>query len=140
MSKRGRNLVLAVISLVLGSLLYVLFRSNTHLAKLCSCIPTVATAQLFFAGVHIPFLTVYLVDFLWGLSLCCGLLAIHDPGVKGKIVCAVAAFIWGCLWEMMQWLSVVGGTGDWLDVCMYFLAAFVGIIINLKERKHEKND
>ena len=30
----------------------------------------------------------YLPDFLWGCSLGCGLIAIHDPGIKGVIICA----------------------------------------------------
>ena len=129
MSKRGKNYALAVLSLTLGGLLYILFRPNTYLAVFCSNIPVVSYMQSLLADVHIPFFAYYFVDFLWGLSLCSGLIALHNPEIKGKIGCAAVALAWGSLWELLQRLDVVGGTGDWMDVFMYLLAAFVGLII-----------
>ena len=43
--------------------------------------------------------------------------------------------IYGCVWELLQWLSILGGTGDYLDIIMYLLASILCLIINLKERK-----
>lgn len=139
MSRRSRNLALAIASLVLGGLLYILFRPNTYVAVFCSGIPLVAFAQKAFAGVHNLFLTGYFVDFLWGLALYCGLLFLHDPEMEGRLGCAGVAFLSGCLWELLQWRHVVSGTGDWLDICMYFLSVIFGVIINLKEKKYEKD-
>ena len=135
MSKRAANLVLAAASLMLGGLLYVLFRPTTILAVLCGQIPIVLQIQMLFARHKCPVLSYYFVDFLWGLSLSSGLQAIHTPRKKGIIGFALLAFGWGCLWEVLQWLRVVSGTGDFFDVFMYFLAALISILINFKERK-----
>lgn len=134
MSKRVGNLVLATTSLVLGGLLYVLFRPATIVAHFFGQFPIVYRIQTFLEECNCSIAS-YIMDYLWGLSLSCGLMAIHNPTKKGTIWLALLAFGWGCFWEILQWLRIVSGTGDLLDICIYSLAAMTSIFINIKERK-----
>ncbi len=81
------------------------------------------------------FLMYYLPDFLWGFSLSCLLQAFCVYSFKGTVLCCCITAIYGCVWELLQWLSILGGTGDYLDIIMYLLASILCLIINLKERK-----
>lgn len=135
MTKRIRNVMIAVLALVAGGLIYILLRENTYIAQLFH-----HNKMISFLRQTIPidkwmWISFYLPDFLWGLALTCALIAVFMPTPKGVVLCGVAAALCGLSWELLQVSQLVRGTGDWWDVMMYFLASTTGILINLKERK-----
>ena len=132
MAYRTKNVLLCLAALFLGGLLYVFFRPNTHIAGM-------------FAFLHLPrlcasdFFKFYLPDFLWALSLSCGFIAIYCPKKSGVLFCAVGAFLFGLVWELLQYIEAVSGTADIHDIIMYFFASAICITINLKgDRNNEK--
>lgn len=137
MTLRKKNALFCFVSLTVGGLLYILFRPNTYVGEIFDVPASLATI----CQVRLPYaydlLCFYLPDFLWGLSLSCGLIAIHTPGTKGIALCAGASFLCGCAWEVLQFLHIVSGTADIHDVIMYLFASAVCIILNLKEIKRE---
>ena len=139
MSKRKLNIILGILALILGFLLYVLFRENVYIAKCFDNFEIVVQIRRCLLPYTSGFLKYYLPDFLWGFSLCCGLQAIYNPGIKGTIVCGCAAFFCGGIWEWLQYRTVVNGTGDVLDIMFYFLACISNIIVNLRREKNEEN-
>ena len=133
MSKRNANIWISFISLGFGFLLYVFCRPTTYIGSTLGGIPFIDTIQKIcslYAGNLFKF---YLPDFLWAFALGCGLIAIYVPKRTGVIICAAVSFLCGALWEMLQSVHLLRGTGDILDVAMYFLASMLCIIINLKE-------
>lgn len=139
MSKRRINILLGTMTLVLGFLIYIFFRTNTHIARAFDKIDWIVYIRRQLPGCSNDFIKFYLPDFLWGFSLNCGLMAIYDPRVKGGILCGCIALVSGCIWEILQYIGIVSGTGDVIDIIMYLLASIIHIIINLKERENEKN-
>ena len=135
MSKRKKNILFSLTALIVGCLLYVCLRKHTYIGSMVNGIGIVEKIrEKYMLQVH-NFYKFYLPDFLWGCSLGCGLIAIHDPGIKGVIICASFSFFCGLIWEILQYLKVLNGTGDIHDMIMYLLASAVCIIINLKETR-----
>ena len=58
----------------------------------------------------------------------CGLHVIFQPEICVSALCTVAVVIYGGVYELLQYLGVIGGTGDLWDVLMYILA---GITVNI---------
>lgn len=138
MSRRGCNILLAYISLLVGGTLYACFRSTTYIAIALRSIPGIATLSQKAAVISCDFLSYYFPDFLWAFSLCCALNAIHLPGRCITLLCGIGTVALGVLWEVLQYTHIVSGTGDLWDIFVYFLAALLATIINLGGRKHEK--
>ena len=125
MSNRQKYLLIAAACLLPGGLCYILLGKETHIA------------QLFYTPMHanLPvFFRSYLPDLLWGLSLSMCLMAVYDPRLPGCILCAVCAFVCGCLWELLQYTGAISGTGDLLDIGMYLLAGIFAILLSGKVR------
>jgi len=137
LSKRKKNILFSLTSLIAGGLLYVWFRKNTYIGGMLNGIGIVEIFREKYMFQVNDFFRFYLPDFLWGLSLGCGLIAIHNPRKKGVIICASYSFLCGIIWEILQHLEVLNGTGDVHDVIMYLLASVVCIIINLKETRRK---
>ena len=136
MSKQKKNTLLSILALVIGCMLYVWFRPNTYISRLLGWMNT-TQAPPFCSPFIRDLFRFYLPDFLWAFSLSCGLIAIHNPGTTGIIICALAAFLLGAVWELLQHLGVVSGTADIHDAIMYLLASTLCIIFNVKEKKQK---
>ncbi len=121
----------AAIALFLGAASYVVLRDSTHLHKLLSFVVTmrhaVSPVGLFVGG--------YLPDFLWGYSLAMALYAACLPTRRYAYVPAMLSVVCGFLWELLQRLAVVSGTGDIADCVLYILAAIVSNIIYQKRMR-----
>lgn len=137
MSKRKKNIRFSLTALVVGCFLYVFFRENTYVGNMFDSIENIEKMRQMFSSQICDLCKFYLPDFLWGFSLSCGLIAIYVPGIKGIIICASVAFLCGCMWELLQYIGVLSGTGDIHDIIMYFLASAICIIINLKETREK---
>lgn len=139
MSERIKNVILMMIALLLGLFLYVLFRPQTYIAKAAIRLLSAEGLHNFLNDRNYPFLSFYLPDFLWAFSLTCGLQAIFLPSPIGSAWCGGTALLCGIVWEICQRLALINGTGDIVDVLMYFSGACVCVILNLKEKRHEKD-
>lgn len=133
MSKRKKNILLSLATLLVGCFMYMFLREDTYVGSIFDGIERFETVRQIFSFQTCALCKFYLPDFLWAFSLGCGLIAIYDPGIKGIIICAGAAFLCGCMWEVLQYSGVLSGTGDIHDSIMYFLASVICITINLKE-------
>lgn len=135
MSKRQKNILMCLSALLLGAVLYIFFRRNTWVSRLFAVIafaPEVAVQQKWML---MDWIRYYIPDFLWSFSLSCGIQAICLPKRKDILGCSAIALACGVVWEVLQWRNVVSGTGDILDVLMYFGGSILSILINIKERK-----
>lgn len=135
MSLRKKNFTVSAGSLLFGAMLYILFRSDSYIGKAAAEFSCVETLQLLLQPLDCDLLRYYLPDLFWGLSLGCGLTMIYGAG---GLLCPMLAFYCGCIWESLQVMGIVSGTGDWLDVLMYLLGSAVCAQINLKERTMKK--
>lgn len=135
--KRTKYLVLGSAVLLLGFVIYILFRENTHISKLVLAKIDVSLIKEIFYFFDNDFVKYYLPDFLWAFSLNCLLHAIYLPNVKVSIKCSLVAFLIGVLYEVFQCLNIVSGTGDLLDVLLYLLAVVTVLLINQKGRREK---
>ena len=138
MSKRSSFVVMGTLSLMLGGIIYLLFRENSYVAiifnvrfidGLREATPTVPKEIVSF----------YLADFLWSFSLSSYLLAIFLPIKQGAFFCGLTAFLCGVIWEILQFVNAVSGTGDMLDMIMYLIAAVLTVMVYRRRWKNEKN-
>ena len=136
MSKRIYFL-LSVIFLTLGALIYALYRPSSQIAVFCDKIIALNSLRQALVVFENDFIKFYLPDFLWGISLCFSLFAVFQPSLKGAIIISVVSVFCGICWEILQWTSLVGGTGDVLDIMMYFAAGAFAIFISIKKEKEK---
>lgn len=128
----------AASALLLGFLLYGLFRKGTLLHYWFPFLAAGALADVSFIGD--TFFRYYAPDFLWGYALTMMLYVVFSPLKQGML--AVAPF-WigfgvGTVYELLQFVSVFPGTGDIWDVFFYLCAALVAYIeikFYIKRRK-----
>ena len=137
MSKRKRNALLCLTALIIGGLLYILFRPGTYIGGVLDRLLPVSTIRQICSTYTGDLFKFYLPDFLWAFSLGCCFIAINDPKITGVILCSLLAFLCGTAWEILQYFKLIQGTGDIHDVIMYFLASAICIIMNLKETKEK---
>lgn len=134
MSKRGVNILVCILALVAGLAIYVVFRPNTYLSKFVAEMPFATRIKEFAAPFPCDFLKYYLVDYLWELALCCGLIAIFLPDRSAVLRCCAFSLAFGTAWEILQKVDLAGGTGDLLDILMYLAAALTATLLNYKEK------
>ena len=135
MRVRIRNGLLCIFSLLIGGIIYLLFRPTTILSEVIGSKRLLQQLRVWLQPISNAFVWYYVGDFLWMLALCCGGYTILLLNQKQERVWISAAVLLGVIWELMQWLGVVRGTGDWLDIFMYALGGFASKMINRKEKK-----
>ena len=123
---------IGIFSLVLGSLIYLVFRDNAIVTTKISQFVDLEPLRNMFSWAECDFLKFYLVDFLWALSLSCGLHIIFKPNLKVSIICSAIVIALGTAFELLQLFNVINGTGDVWDVISYILAALVVNVMNYK--------
>ena len=139
MSNRLIYAVFCIATLSLGGLLYVLFRENTYIAVLFDGSELFEKIRDMTQHIVNDFFKFYFPDYLWGLSLCFGLLLVFDPQVLGEIICCSVSFCYGVMWECMQLFGVLNGTGDAIDVICYLAASVTAVIIcSIRRGQNEK--
>lgn len=135
MSKRMMNLFLGLLSLCIGFILYLLFRENTLISRLFAQMTALSHIRSYFEMFSCDFLKYYFPDFLWAFSLSCLLEALCARTVKGTVICCFTAIACGSIWEILQWLCILNGTGDCLDIIMYLFGGGLCLLINTKEKE-----
>lgn len=134
MSKRIRMLLLCLLSLTLGVIIYTYYRSDTYIGNLIREILNIEykTAN------HFSFISYYIPDYLWAFSLCSGLFAIYPLKPSLGFWWGIVTFIYGVIWEIMQYFALISGTFDIVDIIMYFTAASSVVTINYLFNKEKK--
>ena len=130
MFQKAVNLSVCAISLLFGCVIYAFLGEGTYIANKINEVVTIEAIPI---SVGMNIVRNYLVDYLWGLALSCGLFVVCGEGKKSAIASISLAVGCGLLWELLQKIGIVGGPGDLLDVVAYLLAGTTAILINLKE-------
>lgn len=114
---RIKYFIFGLSALLVGTVIYWLFRPSTHISKLLSVlIPFKISPLGEFVGSS--FLKFYFVDYLWAFSFSCWLRCIFHDKHKNFMIVSIT----GALFELMQTLGMVQGTGDVCDCLLYILA------------------
>ena len=125
MSLKKRCTVNAVCSLAAGALLYYLFRPRT---LFLSWFPFSGPfARISFPGGMI--IRCYLPDSLWCYAFSFSLFRLHLPSGKKAAYLSLLSFVFGCVWEFLQSIGVVSGTGDLLDCVAYGVGSLAALCI-----------
>lgn len=136
LKKRCLLASVSLVLLIIGLLIYLLLRTDTYIHLF---LPYTVQSNLHYIYCQIgknyltDFAAFYLVDFLWGLSLAFALCSVVSTFKTINIlVCCLLAFTIGALYEIMQLSTVLKGTFDIIDICMYAVAAIICATINIK--------
>lgn len=112
--------LLGTTSLILGLLIYLFFRPNTHISKFVYSVTSFEVP----ISVHlldVPFLKFYFVDYLWAFSFSCYLHCVLKSNLGNRVCFLIVAGL-GITYELSQFFEYISGTGDILDCLMYVLA------------------
>lgn len=137
MKSRFFSLCQAVSALIIGCVVYIIFRRDTFLHSFLPFLRNNTLSKASFFGDDI--FRYYLPDFLWGYSLTAALYALYPP-IKKRTSCLpviLSAFV-GFVFELLQYFHIFSGTGDPIDVLIYLCAAIVAykfIQSHLKRRQ-----
>ena len=121
--------------LFLGGFLYLIFRENTYIADIFEDVLFVEKIRDFTKPFESDFLKYYFQDFLWAVSLNLELFAVSKPSFKHGVFCSIVTLIFGTLWETLQYLKIINGTGDICDILMYIFAVIFALLIFIKKEK-----
>lgn len=139
---RIESVILSAFTLLTGLSIYLFLRVNTYIHD---SLPYLLNQFLFDfynkveKTAFIDFLRFYFVDFLWCISLSFALCAIvSNLSVQSVTLITVFTFILGTIFEIFQLLSVIHGTFDITDICMYAAASLLCAAINIKIIKRRK--
>lgn len=90
-----------------------------------------------FKPLECDFIKYYLIDYLWALSMISGLNTLFTTQKETLRIC-LFVFSLGSIWEILQFLNILSGTGDIADVFMYLAAVITAVIINFLITKENK--
>ena len=123
--------VTGTVSLVLGLVIYLLFRETSYVAVTVNYFIPLDTLREAFSFAECDFLKFWLADFMWAVSFASWLHIALQPDLKGSILCFAVASIVGIIFEFLQYIDVISGTADFMDVLAYIFASVLISIINL---------
>ena len=131
---RGKYILLCIISLFIGGLYYIFFKSNTVLENILSKHIDVIPMNADLPIISSQFFKCYFCDFLWAFSLQCGLCALLLPTKKGLFQLCLIVTVIGINWEILQYANIINGTGDFTDIIIYFLGSGSTSLIKNKSK------
>ena len=135
MSKKILNTMLCVISITTGGMIYLVFRENTYIARYIDRFIDLEGIRNSFSCFDCRVIRHYVPDFLWAFSLNCGLNLLIDSLWLNAII----SFFCGTAWELLQYLNVVSGTGDIIDITAYLTACVLAVTINYFSFKEKRS-
>lgn len=133
LKKRVALTLIAIFSLFIGLIIYLVFRQDTYLHRYFSA--------EFYSYVYLnvernwitDFIRYYLPDFLWAFAFGAALTAVsYSHNRLVLILFSAVSFLIGVLFEFMQFFGIINGTFDYFDILMYAVAALLGVAINIK--------
>ena len=133
-------LIFGTVSIIVGLFIYLIYRPETYISKLI-----LSYIEFQFYKYKIPvlnnnFIKFYFPDYLWAFSLSCGLHLIFKPKQLNTAYCTILVSIIGLMYELLQWVNFINGTGDFIDIIFYTLAGFTVNIINFKKEIGKNED
>ena len=134
MNNKFKSILFIFISLSLGTLIYVLFRPPL------SWFPTIPDwdkAIVDISWLPTPlssFILYHLSDVMWAVALSETIFLIK----KNLLFAIVMAFILTVIFESMQYLKLVRGTGDIWDVIFVTISLLIYYFIRKRSLKNEK--
>ena len=130
---RKKYIALCIISLAVGGLYYLLFKNNTILENIVCKFVDIMPVKSKMPHISSTFFQCHFNDMLWAFSLQCGLCAIFIPTEKQKVYISFAVVFLGFFWEVAQYSDIVNGTGDVLDIAMYFTGSLIAFLFTLNK-------
>ena len=123
----------AICALFAGAILYLLFRPN--IVFLYWLHNSAQLSQFSFTGDTV--VRYFFPDYLWCYALCFSLFRLHLPATGKAVLISISAFVFGTVWEIMQWVNCVPGTGDILDCVAYGAGALTALCIYLLNKRRK---
>lgn len=127
--------MISALNLIIGLLIYIFLRQDTYIHQFLNEEIQVYLYKIAFNADKyrfVSFLKYYIVDYLWGAALTFSLCSVAaNPNIKSAIAVSCVSFVLGTEFEIAQYFSVINGTFDWLDICMYATASFLCAVINI---------
>ena len=108
----------------------MLFKDGTFFEKIICGYADIIPIKDRIPEISSVFFNNHFCDYLWAFSLQSGLFAIFLPCKKKKMIITVIVVLYGSVWELGQRLQIVGGTGDIVDILMYFAGSVTVFFIN----------
>ena len=131
---RRKYFIFSIISLFIGGMYYLIFKSNTILENIISRYFKIIPMKGNIPILSSTFFKCYFCDFLWAFSLQCGLCTIFLPDKKQHLHICYVVLIFGALWEILQFTSITNGTGDFVDLIIYFLGSSLTLLFKNKTK------
>lgn len=129
-------IIFSLFFLFIGLLIYLFLRKGTYIHSFLPENIELKLADIYlrtYKSFFCDLLRFYIVDFMWGAGLAFALCSVlHKIDFAHIIYCSVFSFILGILYETLQYFSVLSGTFDLMDICMYAVAASLCSTINIK--------
>lgn len=138
MLRKRFNIYLCVLALLFGAGIYALLRENTYVSIWINNLVDLSSGRYFCKSYSNVFVKYYLPDFLWALGLCSGLNVVFENELKNIVLSGVLTLISGLIWELMQLLDIVSGTGDIIDILLYLSASIIVVMINIITYRRRK--
>ncbi len=130
-----KNIILSIFSLSAGGLIYLAARPDSYVSIFINRIIPLADIQRVLSPLNFEYINNYAPDFLWAFSLTCALL-VTNKSIKATVL---VVSLCGIIWETLQFIGIISGTGDIIDIITYLTAVFTAVLINKKEcSNHEK--
>ena len=115
------------LSLVLGLMIYLLFREGTYIHSLFGM-----DKRLVSRNECTDLIGFYFSDAAWAYSLFFSLELVWN----NRAVVFICALFLSVIWEIAQLFKIVGGTFDYFDIITYFAALISAVIIIKIWRNH----
>ena len=128
---------ITIVSLLTGFIIYLLFRENTYISRFIENFVDLSAVRKWCKPLESDFLKYYFPDYLWSLSLTSALHMIYNHKKLESWICSLSTLILGCVYELLQYLDLISGTGDFVDVLLYLLGGFTINVIAMKRRKEK---
>ena len=129
---------LALASILVGLMLYLLFRENTYVSNFVENYVDLEYPRHCARALECNFLKFYFPDFLWAMSLDCWIHIAVFPDNKYSLVCSAIVGAFGILYEVLQLSCMVSGTFDIVDILMYLSAASLVSVFYCTEIHRQK--
>ena len=137
MSNKKANIILSIFTLFLGGAIYILYRENSYISNFVEILIDLNPIRNTFKPLECDFIKYYLIDYLWALSLISGLNTLFITKKETLRIC-LFVFSLGSIWETLQFINIISGTGDIIDILMYLAAVITTVIIKILTNKGEQ--
>lgn len=135
----------AVGGLILGLLIYTVFRTDTHISKALSGLTGLKSLSLYMQdkdSILILLVRYYFCDFLWAYAFTFSVqIVIKAKNKKDYLKLSIFCLLFETLIEGMQKLNIISGTFDIYDILAEAAATLIAVLlINIiRGEKREKN-